>query len=174
MAYGARGYAGLGGARYQGDPFLGGFIKTVGKVVGGAAKITSKIVPGPLGGAAGILGGVLSPSRGRPPAPPLPQLRGIAPPVPVPGLQQLRGQEMRAAAMGACGCPSGWHNAKDAQARGMCRCVRNRRMNPTNPRALRRAIRREESFIRLARRTGLVTVPKAKRVRRAASRGRRR
>lgn len=32
-------------------------------------------------------------------------------------------------------------------------CVRNRAMNPANPRALRRAIRREAAFVALARRT---------------------
>ncbi len=47
------------------------------------------------------------------------------------------------------------------------KCVRNRSMNPANARALRRALRREEQFVRLARRTGLVTVPKARRLRKA-------
>jgi len=36
------------------------------------------------------------------------------------------------------GCPAGFHPAKDRSGR----CVRNRRMNPLNPRAARRAIRR--------------------------------
>jgi len=48
------------------------------------------------------------------------------------------------------------------------RCVSIRRSNPANVRALRRAIRREEGFIRLAKRTGLVALPKARRVRKAA------
>lgn len=36
------------------------------------------------------------------------------------------------------GCPPGYHLAKD----GSGRCVKNRRMNPMNPRAAKRAIRR--------------------------------
>ncbi len=35
-------------------------------------------------------------------------------------------------------CPAGYHPAKD----GSGRCVKNRRMNPLNPRAFRRALRR--------------------------------
>lgn len=49
-------------------------------------------------------------------------------------------------------CPSGYHPAKD----GTARCVRNRRMNVTNPRALRKAMRRIDGFGRLARRMGYV------------------
>lgn len=45
-------------------------------------------------------------------------------------------------------CPSGYHYAKD----GSGRLVRNRRMNPANPRALRRAVRRMDGFEKLARR----------------------
>jgi hypothetical protein len=61
-------------------------------------------------------------------------------------------------------CPPGYHAAKD----GSGRCVRNRRMNPGNARALRRSIRRESSFIKLAQRTGLVALPKATRTRKKA------
>lgn len=46
-------------------------------------------------------------------------------------------------------CPSGFHLAKD----GSGRCVRNRRMNIANPRALRRSMRRVQGFEKLARRT---------------------
>lgn len=49
-------------------------------------------------------------------------------------------------------CPSGWHPAKD----GSGRCVKNRSMNVANPRALRRAIRREKGFGKLASRVGYV------------------
>ena len=47
------------------------------------------------------------------------------------------------------GCPPGYHLDKQTQTK----CVRNRRMNPGNARALRRAIRREASFVGLAKRT---------------------
>lgn len=46
-------------------------------------------------------------------------------------------------------CPTGYHLAKD----GSGACVRNRRMNVANPRALRRAMRRVQGFEKLARRT---------------------
>lgn len=45
-------------------------------------------------------------------------------------------------------CPTGYHLAKD----GSGRCVRNRRMNPANPKALRRAMRRTDGFVKLAKR----------------------
>lgn len=45
-------------------------------------------------------------------------------------------------------CPQGYHPAKDGRG-----CVRNRRTNVANPRALSRALRRAEGFEKLARRT---------------------
>jgi len=47
----------------------------------------------------------------------------------------------------AC-CAPGYHPAKD----GSGRCVRNRRMNIANPRALRRAMRRAQGFEKMAKR----------------------
>ena len=52
------------------------------------------------------------------------------------------------------------------------RCVKIRRINPGNGRAVKRAIRREDSFVKLALGTGLVAIPKAKRIRKAASKRR--
>lgn len=54
-------------------------------------------------------------------------------------------------------CPVGYHPAKDGNG-----CVKNRSMNPLNPRALRKALRRAESFEKIARRTvnGLRSGPK--------------
>ena len=49
--------------------------------------------------------------------------------------------------------PAGYHWAKD----GSGRCVRNRRMNVANPRALRRAMRRVQGFEKLAKRTIVFT-----------------
>jgi len=49
-------------------------------------------------------------------------------------------------------CPSGFHLAKDNSGK----CVKNRSMNVANPRALRRAIRREKGFGKLASRVGYV------------------
>lgn len=58
-------------------------------------------------------------------------------------------------------CPSGYHWNKTGYMTTQgyvekgTRCVKNRRMNPTNPRALARAIRRGDSFVRLAKSFGL-------------------
>lgn len=49
---------------------------------------------------------------------------------------------------GLPGCPSGYHPMKDGQPF----CVRNRRMNPLNPRALSRATRRVGGFARAVKR----------------------
>lgn len=46
------------------------------------------------------------------------------------------------------GCPKGFHPAKD----GSGRCVRNRRMNPANGRAIRRAARRLRAAEKVFRR----------------------
>lgn len=50
------------------------------------------------------------------------------------------------------GAPRGYHLAKD----GSGRYVKNRHMNPANPAALRRAIRRQDGFVQLAARVGMV------------------
>lgn len=52
------------------------------------------------------------------------------------------------AMMNGC-CPSGFHPDK----RTGTYCVRNRRMNVANPRALRRSMRRVQGFEKLAKRT---------------------
>lgn len=79
------------------------------------------------------------------------------PRTPAPGLPGAR-QALPAAA-GAC--PAGFHLNKGTywtQAGVVypgTRCVKNRRMNPLNPRALRRAIRREGSFECFAKALGM-------------------
>jgi len=137
----------------MGDPFLGGLIKGIGKVAGKVLGTT------PLGAAAGTVAGAIfgrktSKAAGVAVVPGAGRVQQI-PVVNVPG---LKGAAQRAIPGGATGLMVGGEPRK-----------RRRRMNPTNIKALRRAVRREEAFIRAAKKTGLVTVPKAKRVRRAAS-----
>jgi len=75
--------------------------------------------------------------------PPVPQFRG-------PPMQTAGGGRGAAAVASSTGCcPVGYHLAKD----GSGRCVRNRRMNVANPRALRRSMRRVQGFEKLAKRT---------------------
>jgi hypothetical protein len=172
--------AALGGYYAQGDPFLGGLIK-------GAAKIGKGLLrslPGPAGMIARTIlpagGGRVAPAPF--PRPPAFGIRGAAA-FAAPGVGvSLAGGAMLApgggAPPGGDGCPKGYRLNKSGYflksgqyvAPGT-KCVRIRRMNPANSRALRRSLRREESFIRLARRSGLVALPKARRVRRAARKG---
>jgi len=144
-------YATGGYGRPMGDPGLLGFL---GKAVKSVWKIAKPIVGGLIGGpigavVAGTVGGVaagkaLVPAGAAVPAPPSMPGVGMIQPV-VAGVVQgaLAGR-----AMGGL-CPSGYHPAKD----GSGRCVRNRRMNVANPRALRRSMRRVKGFEKLARRT---------------------
>jgi hypothetical protein len=52
-------------------------------------------------------------------------------------------------------CPPGYHLNKADSIKGPkgSYCVKNRKMNPLNPRALKRALRRSEDFEGIARRT---------------------
>lgn len=156
--------------RYQaGDPFLGGIVKGIGGFVGGALNVASSIVPGPLGAVAGIASRAIGGGGRRRAAAPIRAPQRVAP---AGGMQRRGG---RAKAVMTDACPKGerlnktdYFLSDGTFVPAGSRCVSIRRRNPANARALNRALAREESFIRLARRSGLVTVPKAKRVRRAA------
>ena len=148
-------YRGAGtGNHYQGDPFLG-FLG--GAVLKGATWLGKRIFANkpatPAGG--------LPAAQSRIPRFPLPpggaggRRMPLPVPIPFPGGMGAMG--------GASGCPKGYQPAKDPRT-GLRtgHCVRIRRMNPTNPKALRRALRRAEGFGKLAQRA-------KKDVRRAAS-----
>jgi len=125
---------------------------------GGGGKRTAVSVPGTFGGTVAFPGGMsiggaytpgtIVPGQGR-----LPPFTASGP-----GVLPYGGR-----GGGACAtCPTGWHFAKD----GSGRCVRNRRMNVANPRALRRSLRRVQGFEKLVRRTfsisGTVKVKKGR------------
>jgi hypothetical protein len=64
---------------------------------------------------------------------------------------------------GGGGCaPKGFHHCKSKHGCKSGQWVRNRHMNPCNPRALRRAIRRATRFTRLAMKTIHLVHPKKK------------
>jgi hypothetical protein len=65
--------------------------------------------------------------------------------------------------MDGAGCaPKGFHHCKSKHGCKTGVFVRNRHMNPCNPRALRRAIRRATRFTRLAMKTIHLVHPKKK------------
>lgn len=138
----------------KGDPglrsLLGGVIKTVGSAVGA-------VVPG-VGAVSRAVGAIVSgPSRAvaAPRAMTQPSAQGF-PRLPTttfgPALPTISQPPRGGKVPGACGgggnpCGSGWHLDK---ARGV-KCVRNRRVNYTNPQALSRAAKRMDGFVGVAR-----------------------
>jgi len=135
----------------RGDPglfsFVGKLLKPIWKVakpvIGAALGIP--MIPTIVGGVAGAVAGKAMVPAGPPPAPPS-----------MPGIGAVVGQAVGAAAGAYISarpaggvCPSGYHPDK----RTGTKCVRNRRMNIANPRALRRSMRRVKGFEKLARRT---------------------
>ena len=137
------------GVKKIAGPVIGGLIGgPVGAVIGGlggGGKPTPQLpsIPGTVGGQISFPGGVAvsgqyQPGRGLVPG------QGRLPPFTATGPGVLPG-----GGRGGAGCPTGYHFAKD----GSGRLVRNRRMNPANPKALRRAIRRTDGFVKLAKRT---------------------
>jgi hypothetical protein len=159
--------------RAQGDP---GFFSFIGK----ALKTVGGVIPG-VGGVIQTIGGLLDPTQPRAVQQQLPVPLGVPrAPVRVPGVTGVVQRFLPGGATGfECppggGCPSGFRANRSAYflkdgtfvAPGS-RCVRIRRINPANGKAVRRAIRRENAFIGMAVKTGLVRAPRAARVRKAA------
>lgn len=125
-----------------------GFFKSIKKAIKKTIKPLAQRAVGAFGGPVGaaIFGAATVQPRlprapgGAPTFPAIPALPpGVAAPTQLTTRQAARGA-VRAAEFVQAGmaCPPGFHPAKD----GSGRCVRNRRMNPMNPRAARRAIRR--------------------------------
>ena len=151
---------------YAGDP---GFLSSLWK---GIKRVALPILGGAIAGPIGAAIGGAAASKPQPPMqfPMAPQVGGGFPvvgQVTMPGGTSFSGGVMipgrgrlppftakgagvlPAGGRGGAMVPSGYHFAKD----GSGRLVRNRRMNITNPRALRRAMRRVQGFEKLARRT---------------------
>lgn len=127
---------------YRGDPFFGPFGGLIKKGLGyvgeklGIGKQKPKAMPPPPGG-------------GGPPGIQVPTGPGttgfkVHPTRFLPGGEPFLTQDIP-----GVGPPRGYHFAKD----GSGRIVRNRRMNPANPRALRRAQRRVDGAVRLLERS---------------------
>lgn len=144
---------------YRGDYYRG----RRGDLWGAIAGAAGGFLTGGFGGA--VIGGLkglqgtpkpqgsnLPAPVGTPPTISLPGGIGVNPGAAMPG-----GAPLFTSSHGAV--PAGWHWNKSSGYGPNGRyeagtfLVRNRSMNPANPRALRRSIRREQSFVALARRT---------------------
>lgn len=155
---------------YQGDPgFLSGFGKVLG-AFGGAIPVIGPAVS-KIGGALGRIGSAAGKVMSKHPT--LSAAGGAA----VSGIAGATGEALvhhmgarpgvmpggaGAGRMAPIGGPSlrGYHMSKPR--RGVpSHMVRNRRMRVTNPRALRRAIRRAKGFERLARKVMHFVSPRA-------------
>lgn len=132
MPYNKRGY-GLSVGMYQGDPFLGGIIKGAGKLLGGGLKIAGGIVPGLGGTVLKTAGGLLAPTKRA-------AVQPSAFPIMPPSLGGLGMQGFM---------PT--NRPPRVTKSGAVTTRKRPTMNPANPRALRRAIRRQDSFVKLAR-----------------------
>lgn len=145
----------------KGDP---GLFSSIGKIMGSVGSI----LPGPFGAAAKI-GSRLLGAGSQPKARTQPTRPTLQVPSPVPG---IRGVTQRFIPGGASGyqcpsgstrgdCESGYHLDKTTRSK----CVRNRKVNYTNPRALSRASKRLDGFVTVARRalksTGYKVVSKS-------------
>jgi len=141
-----------GGYGYpQGDPGLFGFL---GKIIKKAAPVLGRFF-GPVGAAVGAGFTAAEATKAIIGAPQLPPPPAAFPGV---GMAPVVGQVIggaiagyQAAPIAAGACAAGYHPRKDKRL--PFKCVRNRRMNIANPRALRRGMRRVKGFEKLARRT---------------------
>jgi len=142
---------------YAGDP---GFLSSLWKGVKSVAKVA-------LGAAFPIPAAIYAATRGKPTPPAATGYMAGGMPTSFPGVGATPGTLAaftgragprfsgvglgpQAVAPDATGCcPTGYHLDKQTGTK----CVRNRRMNVANPRALRRSMRRVQGFEKLARRT---------------------
>ena len=150
MTYAARPMGDYKTYGYAGDP---GWLSSIWK---GVKRIAPRLLGAAIGGPVGAVitgatigGAVVSATKPRAPAvtPPPGSIGGA---VSFPGgtTVSVAGVLPSHAAVGAH-APAGYHLDKATRSRW----VRNRRMNVTNPRALRKAMRRVQGFEKLAKRT---------------------
>ena len=176
MAYG-RGPMMAGNGTYAGDPGLFGFL---GKVVKTGLGVVSKLGIPLVSGAAGIAGGLLGGGFGSGPGLPgpvtptvsrfggvMPISLGQAGQIPTPGIAGRFQRAIPGGATGMQGCGNGTRPNKSGYFLQSGQyvepgsvCVRSRRMNPLNPRALSRAMRRIESAKRATSVLGRITIRK--------------
>ena len=150
MSYAARPMGDYKTYGYAGDP---GWLSSIWK---GVKRIVPRLIGAAVGGPVGAVitgatigGSVVGALKPSPPALPAPP-GSIGGAVSFPGgtTVSVAGVLPSHAAVGAH-APAGYHLDKATKSRW----VRNRRMNVANPRALRKALRRTEGFVKLAKRS---------------------
>jgi len=159
------------GGTFEGDPGLFSFLgKAARFATGVVSKLGIPIVSGAAGVAAGLLGGGRGPGL---PGPAISQFRGPMIPlqsrmqIPAPGIAGAVQRAIPGGATGMQGCGNGtrpnksgyWLQGGQYVAPGTV-CVKRRRMNPLNPRALSKAMRRIESAKRATTVLGRITIRK--------------
>ena len=168
MAYGRGAMMGAAGNGMYGDPGLFGFLGKVVKTgLGVVSKLGIPIVSGAAGVAGGLLGGALG-GRAGPglPGPSMasrvfggqrPVLLAQAGQIPSPGVIAAGQRAIPGGATGMEGCPQGHRPNKSGYflrdgtfVAPNTVCVKIRRRNPLNPRALSRSMARIESAKRAA------------------------
>ncbi len=165
--------------RYAGDAMMGdpGLFSFLGKVARGVTGAVSKLGIPFVSGAAGIASGLLGGGRVGPGITPLFQPGGRPPlmqsrfqgggQVPAPGVAGFMQRAIPGGATGMEGCGNGtrpnksgyWLKGGQFVAPGSV-CVKRRRMNPLNPRALSKAMRRIESAKRATTVLNRITIRK--------------
>jgi hypothetical protein len=142
----------------------GGLFSTLGNLAGRAVRGAVGLA---TGGPAGAVRGIVS-SGGRPSGVPL-QMPGLPSGVKAPGALGFAQRFVPGGETGrGAGCGSGYHPNKTGYflqsgqyvAPGE-RCVKNRRRNPLNPKALSKAIGRIEGGKRAAKRLSGITIRKS-------------
>jgi len=149
--------------RGQGDPFWGGLFSAVKRVGGallggGLGGGTRKALPEAMGTLATRGGKIVSAVKSGIIKHPVLSAAGAAG-----AIGALGGAGVERMLAGAGACPKGFHISKSKHAKSFGACVRNRRMNVANGRALSRAVRRLHHFARKYRKVvGFVSPRKPK------------
>jgi len=133
---------------YYGRTASGGLFDIFGKVL----KLGGSILPGPIGTIARTIGGAISPAGKQNPIgatlpPPVPMGTGVS-------IGGSKGIQIGSFPASGLGTGTAWHPPMALPGK------KHRRMNVTNPRALRRAIRRARGFEKMARKVLGFTSPR--------------
>jgi len=133
------------GDYYSGDPFWGGLLRLGSKIIKGVSGLggggATRVIGAP-GGIAARAGGIIK--RGAGAVLTTVQKHPVLSAAGAAGaLGALGGGVAERELMGAgAACPKGHHISKSKHGKHYGQCVKNRHMRVTNPRALRRALRR--------------------------------